>query len=24
MYSSYMLDRYWVKKLRERLIFEPL
>ena len=24
MYSSYMLDRYWVKKLREGLIFEPL
>ena len=24
MYSSYMLDRYWLKKLEERLIFEPI
>jgi hypothetical protein len=24
MYSSYVLDRYWLKKLGEQLVFEPI
>jgi len=24
MYLSYMLDRYWLKKAGENLIFEPI
>jgi hypothetical protein len=24
MYLSYSLDRYWIEKVREKLVFEPM